>query len=345
MSTVHNGPEYVSQEYFRRIRDPIGNAGEIPAVMNFSASVEPGQALGLVGESGCGKSTVALAVMRDLGKAGRIVGGSIRFKGRELTTMPDAELRKEYDAIKAQMGDKEYKVKHILVEKEDDAKDVIAQLQKGGKFDDLAKARSKDPGSKDRGGDLDPLDHLMAARGWKMVRYADDFILLCASEAEAREVLAAVQQWVSEAGLTLHPEKTRLVNLAAGESFEFLGWHFERGHRWPRQKSEAKLKEAVRRRTRRSSGESLGRIIARLNRVLRGWANYFRGGVRNVPQRLDQWVRMRVRSVLRDRLGRRGPATGKDHQRYPNAWLTARGLISLEAITHATAPSPAKAPL
>jgi len=69
--------------------------------------------------------------------------------------VPDAELRKEYDAIKAQMGDKEYKVKHILVEKEDEAKDVIAQLQKGGKFDDLAKARSKDPGSKDKGGDLD----------------------------------------------------------------------------------------------------------------------------------------------------------------------------------------------
>jgi peptidyl-prolyl cis-trans isomerase C len=69
--------------------------------------------------------------------------------------IPDAELRKEYDTIKAQMGDKEYKVKHILVEKEDEAKDVIAQLQKGGKFDELAKQRSKDPGSKERGGDLD----------------------------------------------------------------------------------------------------------------------------------------------------------------------------------------------
>ena len=69
--------------------------------------------------------------------------------------IPEADLRKEYDVIKAQMGDKEYKVKHILVEKEDEAKDVIAQLQKGGKFDELAKARSKDPGSKDRGGDLD----------------------------------------------------------------------------------------------------------------------------------------------------------------------------------------------
>jgi RNA-directed DNA polymerase len=210
---------------------------------------------------------------------------------------------------------------------------------------------------------LDPLDHAMARRGWKMVRYADDFILLCQSESEAREVLAAVRQWVAEAGLTLHPEKTRLVNLAAGESFEFaslrsplrgclrqavslrsaLGWHFERGHRWPREKSEQKLKEAVRQRTRRTSGASLRQIICGLNRVLRGWGNYFRGGVRNVPVRLDKWVRMRVRSVLRRRAGRRGRARGKDHQRLPNAWLTARGLISLAAITHGAAPSPAKA--
>lgn len=69
--------------------------------------------------------------------------------------VPDAELRKEYDQIKAQIGEREYKVAHILVEKEDEAKEIIAELQKGAKFPDLAKARSKDPGSKDRGGDLD----------------------------------------------------------------------------------------------------------------------------------------------------------------------------------------------
>ncbi|HEX7769790.1 MAG TPA: peptidylprolyl isomerase, partial [Dokdonella sp.] len=69
--------------------------------------------------------------------------------------VPDADLRKEYDAIKAQIGDKEYKVAHILVENEQDAKDVVTELQKGAKFADLAKARSKDPGSKDKGGDLD----------------------------------------------------------------------------------------------------------------------------------------------------------------------------------------------
>jgi len=69
--------------------------------------------------------------------------------------IPEADLRKEYDAIKGQIGDKEYKVRHVLVEKEDEAKEIVAELQKGAKFDELAKARSKDPGSKDRGGDLD----------------------------------------------------------------------------------------------------------------------------------------------------------------------------------------------
>ena len=69
--------------------------------------------------------------------------------------VPEADLKKEYDTIKSQIGDKEYKVRHILVDKEDEAKEIIAELQKGAKFEDLAKARSKDPGSKDKGGDLD----------------------------------------------------------------------------------------------------------------------------------------------------------------------------------------------
>jgi RNA-directed DNA polymerase len=189
---------------------------------------------------------------------------------------------------------------------------------------------------------LNPLDHEMARRGRRMLRFADDFIVLCHTEAEAREVLAEVQQWVAEAGLTLHPEKTRIVNVAAGEGFEFLGWHFERGYRWPRKKSEQKFKEAVRQRTRRTSGVSLGRIVADLNRVLRGWGNYFRGGVRNVPVRLEKWVRMRLRSIMRRRAGRRGHGRGLDHNRYPNAYFAARGLISLSTITHGVAASPAK---
>ncbi|OYX45641.1 MAG: ABC transporter ATP-binding protein [Rhodobacterales bacterium 32-67-9] len=86
----YDGPileiENLSISFFTRLR-------EIPAVMDFSCTVQPGEAMGLVGESGCGKSTVALAVMRDLGKNGRITGGTIRFKGRDLTTMGEEELR------------------------------------------------------------------------------------------------------------------------------------------------------------------------------------------------------------------------------------------------------------
>jgi len=79
--------EHLSISFFTRLR-------EIPAVMDFSCSVMAGEAMGLVGESGCGKSTVALGVMRDLGRNGRIVGGAIRFKGRDLATLPDEDLRR-----------------------------------------------------------------------------------------------------------------------------------------------------------------------------------------------------------------------------------------------------------
>jgi RNA-directed DNA polymerase len=181
---------------------------------------------------------------------------------------------------------------------------------------------------------LDPLDHEMARNERRMTRYADDFVILCQSEAEAQAALAEVRQWVSEAGLTLHPEKTKIVNLAAGGSFEFLGWHFERGYKWPREKSVKKFKETVRKRTVRSNGQGMRKMIGNLNRVIRGWGNYFRGGVRNVPERLEQWIRMRLRSVLRKEAGRKGRGEGYDHNEYPNAWFTARGLIPLSAITH-----------
>ena len=86
----YDGPileiENLSISFFTRLR-------EIPAVMDFSVKVQPGEAVGLVGESGCGKSTVALGVMQDLGVNGRIVGGAIKFKGRNLNEMNDEELR------------------------------------------------------------------------------------------------------------------------------------------------------------------------------------------------------------------------------------------------------------
>ncbi len=189
---------------------------------------------------------------------------------------------------------------------------------------------------------LDPLDHQMAQQGKRMIRYADDFVLLCHSETEAQEALAQVRGWMEEAGLKLHPQKTRIVNTSAGESFEFLGWHFERGHKWPREKSRQKFKEAIRKRTKRSDGCSLERIIVDVNRVIRGWGGYFQGGARSVSPKLDSWVRMRLRSILRKRDKRKGRGHGRDHNRYPNVWLAARGLISLLQITHGAAASPAQ---
>src|SRR2546428_9294654 len=98
---------------------------------------------------------------------------------------------------------------------------------------------------------LNPLDHLMAQKGWQMVRYADDFIILCTSAEEAQNALATVRQWMEQAGLSLHPTKTRIVNASEPGGFDFLGYHFERGYRWPRQKSLDKLKEALRAKTKR----------------------------------------------------------------------------------------------
>ena len=118
---------------------------------------------------------------------------------------------------------------------------------------------------------LNPLDHQMAAAGWALVRYADDFVILCCSAAEANGALAAVTAWVTEAGLTLHPEKTRIVDATQRGGFDFLGYHFERGMKWPREQRLQKLKERGRAKTRRTDGRSQPAIVADVNGTLRGW--------------------------------------------------------------------------
>jgi RNA-directed DNA polymerase len=189
---------------------------------------------------------------------------------------------------------------------------------------------------------LDPLDQQMAQRGHEMIRYADDFIILCQSEGEAKQALAEVTEWMSEAGLTLHPEKTKVVDATQKGGFEFLGWHFERGYKWPREKSIQKFKDSVRSKTKRTNGSDMRTIIKGVNQITRGWGGYFCGGVKNVPERLEQWTRMRLRSILRKRDKRKGRGHGRDHNRYPNAWFAERGMIFLTWITHRPAASPAK---
>ena len=176
---------------------------------------------------------------------------------------------------------------------------------------------------------LNPLDHSMAKAGQEMVRYADDFVILCASQTEAEEVLETLRQWVAGAGLTLHPTKTRIVDASQKGGLDFLGYHFERGHRWPRQKSIDKFRETIREKTRRLNPRPLREIVADVNRTLQGWFEYFRHSVKNVFVKQDQFVRQRLRTLQRKRHKLQGRARGQDHQRWPNAYFADLGLISL----------------
>lgn len=175
---------------------------------------------------------------------------------------------------------------------------------------------------------LDPLDHLMAEKGFAMVRYADDFVVLCREPDQALAALAAVQAWMAQAGLRLHPTKTRVID-ARSDGFDFLGYRFEGGHRRPRAKSLTKLKDAVRAKTPRTAGHSLSTIIMDVNRTLRGWFEYFKHSHRTTFPPLDGWTRRRLRNILRKRHGRSGIARGGENLRWPNAYFAKHGLFSL----------------
>lgn len=177
---------------------------------------------------------------------------------------------------------------------------------------------------------LNPLDHEMVRRNREMVRYADDFVVLCRTKEEAGEVLEQLREWTEEAGLTLHPAKTRIVN-ATTEGFDFLGWHFLGGRKWPRQKSLQKLQDKLRPLTRRTHGRSLNDIIAKVNPILRGWHGYFRESHPTGLRGPDGWLRRRLRALLRKREKRPGYGLSQaDSWKWPNRWFAAQGLWSLE---------------
>lgn len=184
---------------------------------------------------------------------------------------------------------------------------------------------------------LNPLDHLMRQHGAHMVRYADDFVVLCTSQEEAEAMLAIIRNWMIENALALHPTKTRLVNLTQpGEGFDFLGFHFSRTltkeilARWPRKKSIDKLKESIRAETKRNNPTSMTEITFRISRKLRGWFGYFRGSTHDRTfKELDGWIRRRLRSLLRRRTKRRGISRGLDDRiRWPNDFFVSAGLFS-----------------
>jgi RNA-directed DNA polymerase len=182
---------------------------------------------------------------------------------------------------------------------------------------------------------LNPLDHQMVAQGFAMVRYADDFVILCKSQAEAEQALAIVRQWCEAEGLTLHPTKTRIVDVRQ-EGFDFLGYHFATTSQgrltcWPRKKSMQKLKDTLRAKTRRTAGKSLRMIIADVNTTLTGWFAYFKHSCRGTFRKVDEFVRRRLRSILCRRAGRDRHGDGMANYRWPNAYFQAHGYHGLAA--------------
>jgi RNA-directed DNA polymerase len=188
---------------------------------------------------------------------------------------------------------------------------------------------------------LHPLDLLMEQSGRRMVRYADDFVILCRTEAEAYAALREVQAWVAANGLALHPDKTRIGDCRQpGQGFDFLGYRFEAGRRLVRKKSLKALRDKVRSRTVRSRGDSLERIISDINPTLRGWYGYFQHATPTVFRGIDGFVRRRLRAILRKQEKRPGFGRCKaDHLRWPNAFFAAHGLFTLHS-AHALARYP-----
>ncbi len=190
---------------------------------------------------------------------------------------------------------------------------------------------------------LNPLDWLMEKLGMTMVRYADDMVILCRSQLEAQQALARLRQWCEEAGLVVHPEKTRVVNMGQpGAHLDFLGYRFRRNvgdgklRRYVRPKSLKTIKGRLKPLTRRSNGRSLQAILETINPILRGVYGYFKHASADQLSQLDGWVRGRLRGTLRKRRGGQGRGHGNDHFKWPNHYFEAQGLFSLRTAREQT---------
>jgi RNA-directed DNA polymerase len=177
---------------------------------------------------------------------------------------------------------------------------------------------------------LHEVDKAMQSAGYEMVRYADDFVILCRSRQEAIAAKTLVSELVRQRGLSLHEDKTSLVDTRqAGQGFDFLGYHFENGTRWPRKKSLNRFKDAIRSKTRRSNGRSIKAIISDVNKTSIGWFEYYKHCNVRTFKILDGWIRRRMRSILRGYTNRKGISGNKDHLRWPNKYFRDHGYFSL----------------
>jgi len=179
---------------------------------------------------------------------------------------------------------------------------------------------------------LHPLDEVMASRGYRMVRYADDFVVLCKSRGEAEAALEEIRRWVAENGLRLSPTKTHLGDCREkGEGFEFLGYRFEAGRRWVRKKSMDRFMDKIRAKTGRTRGDSLQRIVTDLNRTLRGWFEYFKHAYPTTFGSLDGFIRRRLRALLLKQKKKRSGfgVSLATHRLWPNDFFAQAGLLDL----------------
>jgi len=178
---------------------------------------------------------------------------------------------------------------------------------------------------------LHQLDLTLHRNGFKMVRYADDWIVLCRSMEEAKDALSQIQPWIDNNGLQLSAEKTHIgSSVLPGHGFEFLGYRFEGGRRYVRSKSLKKFKDKIRLKTRRTRGDSIEQIISDLNPAIKGWFGYFKHAHHYTFNSLDGFIRRRLRAVLRKQQKRPGSGrTAKDHRLWPNAFFAERGLFTL----------------
>jgi RNA-directed DNA polymerase len=178
---------------------------------------------------------------------------------------------------------------------------------------------------------LHTLDCQIKSKGYRMVRYADDFVVLWRSREPAEAALAEVKAWVESNGLSLSTDKTHVGDCRQkGQGFDFLGYHFELGRRWVRKKSFTAMQDRIRMRTKRVRGDSLAKIIADLNPTLRGWFNYFKHAHPNTFKWMDSFVRRRLRAMLRKQEKRPGLGVCReDHQRWPTKFFAAQGLFTM----------------
>jgi RNA-directed DNA polymerase len=181
---------------------------------------------------------------------------------------------------------------------------------------------------------LHEFDVEMREAGLVLVRYADDAVVLCRSEAEAQSALTRMRAWVAANGLTLHPDKTHLGDCREdGQGFEFLGYRFEAGKRWVRKKSLMSLKDKIRAKTKRNEGNSIEYVIASLNPTLRGWYGYFQNAHRYTFSTLDGFIRRRLRAMLRRQKHRPGQGRCyRDHKQWPNAYFADLGLFTMSEV-------------